>query len=266
METADVRCKVCRSRSEAFESATILGKYQIEYFRCGTCGLIETEKPYWLAESYAEPIAQTDIGLVERNVDFARRTAPILQLLFRGARKFVDYGGGYGLFVRMMRDRGYNFYRYDKYCSNLFANGFDAHIEADESQFDLLTAFEVFEHLVDPLAEVARMLALSRNILFSTCLIPREAPPRPKEWWYYALQTGQHVTLYTVESLKRLAEENNLYFHSAGSLHLLTEQSIPNWKFRMVCGARFQRLVRLIPNRPSLLADDFRRLTGQSLT
>ena len=32
------------------------------------------------------------------------------------------------------------------------------------------------------------------------------APPRPDEWFYYALDSGQHVALHTVRSLEVLGE------------------------------------------------------------
>jgi len=36
---------------------------------------------------------------------------------------FLDYAAGYGLFVRLMRDAGYNFRWSDLYCQNLFVRG-----------------------------------------------------------------------------------------------------------------------------------------------
>ena len=78
----------------------------------------------------------------------------------RGAR-FLDYGGGYGLFVRMMRDRGFDFYRQDIHCENILADQFDLMDLPAGSKFAMLTAIEVFEHLQDPVAELGYMLQLS---------------------------------------------------------------------------------------------------------
>jgi hypothetical protein len=50
--------------------------------------------------------------------------------------------GGYGMFVRLMRDGGFDFHREDPLCDNLFAQGFD---RQDDGTFELVTAFEVFE-------------------------------------------------------------------------------------------------------------------------
>ncbi len=50
------------------------------------------------------------------------------------------------MFVRLMRDNGFDFYRSDRQCENLFAKGFEASLDVSPS-YELLTAFEVFEHL-----------------------------------------------------------------------------------------------------------------------
>ncbi|MDM9385348.1 hypothetical protein QUB80_32355 [Chlorogloeopsis sp. ULAP01] len=38
------------------------------YYFCEESGLLKTEKPYWLDEAYQEAIADTDTGLVRRNI------------------------------------------------------------------------------------------------------------------------------------------------------------------------------------------------------
>lgn len=55
------------------------------------------------------------------------------------------------MLVRVTRDLGFDFYWHDKYCDNIFAKHFVAN---RESRFALLTAFEVFENLVDLLSEI----------------------------------------------------------------------------------------------------------------
>ncbi len=258
-------CKVCDRPSKFFATAELLSKYKVTYYRCDSCGLIETEQPYWLSEAYSEAITASDIGLVSRNIEFAARTKVLLSIFFRESRKFVDYGGGYGMFVRLMRDWGFDFARYDKYCPNLFARGFDVE-STQETPFDLLTAFEVFEHLVNPVDDLGAMLRMAPSVFFSTCLIPKHNPPKPEEWWYYVRQSGQHVTLYTLESLRVLAERNNLHLLSAGDLHLFHDRQISKELFRLVSHSKVNRLAStFLPNRRSLLGDDYHKVSGQYL-
>ncbi|WP_338043324.1 glycosyltransferase [Nodularia sphaerocarpa] len=223
-----MKCKVCESDSNIFAKGIVLGKHEIDYFQCSHCGFIQTEEPYWLEEAYSEAIAGTDVGLVLRNNGLSHKSAQILFHLFNHEAKFLDYGGGYGLFVRMMRDLGFNFYWIDKFCKNLFAKGFETDESANEL-YELVTAFEVFEHFVNPIEEIENILKYSQNILFSTELLP-ENNPKPSEWWYYAPHEGQHISIYTIKSLSIIADKYNLNLYSNGtSLHLLTNKNLePN--------------------------------------
>ena len=193
-------CNVCGMPNVSFGNARMLQKYDVEYLRCTSCGFIETEKPYWLNEAYSSPIAKSDIGLVARNLSLSRVASSIICSLFNPDGRFVDYGGGYGLFVRLMRDLGLDFYRYDKFCENLFAAPFD--IPFLENRYEAVTAFEVFEHLHCPLEGIEEMLSLSRNILFTTQIVPSDNPA-PTAWWYYGLDHGQHVSFYSVGIARR---------------------------------------------------------------
>lgn len=88
----------------------------------------------------------------------------------------------------------------------------------------MLTAFEVFEHLEDPIEEFEKMLYFSENILFSTELVPGNNPT-PATCWYFAPETGQHISLYTLKSLQILAEKYSLHFYSNGAtLHMFTKK------------------------------------------
>lgn len=184
-----MKCKICDYFIACvFDTAKVLEKYKVSFYQCDRCGFIQTEEPYWLAEAYSNAIGDGDIGLPERNLIQVELTKTLLTLFFEQGRQYLDYGGGYGLFVRLMRDNGYDFHLYEPNSDNLFAKTFGINLPTD-LKFHVLTAFEVFEHLVDPLAEIEQMLKLSSNIYFSTTLLPKPSP-RPSQWWYYSLEGG----------------------------------------------------------------------------
>lgn len=203
-----ITCKLCATEACYIFSAQVLHKYQVKYYYCHHCGFLFTEQPYWLAEAYKNPINQSDTGYVQRNLFFAGKLQRILPLLFAQDAQFCDYGGGYGLLVRLMRDYGFDFYLYEPYCENLFARGFEYH---DLAQFTALTSFECFEHFVDPLQEIATMLSMTRNILFSTVLLP-EPIPKPGDWWYYGFHHGQHIAFYSEKTLVWLSQKYGLHY------------------------------------------------------
>jgi hypothetical protein len=260
-------CKVCEKTALAFGNGKVLGRHLVQYFRCDHCGFIQTEQPYWLEEAYCEAITKTDIGLVGRNVSLAGLVKLIIAGMFDSQAKFLDYGGGYGMFARLMRDAGLDFYLYDQYCQNLFAKGFALEGPENES-FELVTAFEVFEHLVDPMRDIERMRQFSPSILFTTTLVPTPAP-LPGEWWYYGLEHGQHVALYSYETLSFIAEHFGVSLVSDRKcFHLLTPKPVPRWLFKALLNRWSRQLVKGLLNRKlagrSLLAADYEKLGGRA--
>jgi hypothetical protein len=257
-------CLICESRNELFGTGLVLNKYDVRFFRCPACGFIQTETPYWLEEAYSKAIASSDIGYVSRNVGMARITRALISLAFDSNRRFVDYGGGYGMFVRLMRDAGFDFWRYDRRCENLFAQGFDLErlSPPENANFELLTAFEVFEHLVDPRQELRQMLALAPSIFFSTVILPDRAPAIGS-WWYYVLAHGQHIAFYTVRSLEILATKCDLRLYTnRKSLHVLSRSKVSKTLFRLATTSPFLRIVNLLFRRESLLLRDVAEVTA----
>jgi hypothetical protein len=225
-------CKICQQKMDEVFNALVLGKYQVRYHHCPHCGFLQTEDPFWLDEAYKEPINAEDTGLLTRNMFFSNTTALLLFFLFDKDKKFLDYAGGFGVFTRLMRDIGFDFYWHDPFTTNLLARGFELNDAAE--QVELLTTFESFEHFRDPVAELQKMLAYSSNILFSTCLTPSPVPP--SDWWYYQFEHGQHISFYSKQSLLHLAQKHGLHFYSHNFLHLLTKKKLPDsvirWMFR----------------------------------
>jgi hypothetical protein len=227
-------CKICSGRLREFAVARVLSKYDVRYDRCDACGFILTENPYWLKEAYDHPINETDTGLLSRNIYLSRVASNIIRLFrFSPIAKFLDYGGGYGVFVRLMRDAGKDFYWKDPYCQNLFAKGFE-HQEGVGGSYELLTSFEVLEHSMDPVKDMEKMLSFAPNVLLTTECVPVSCP-RPGEWWYYGLAHGQHIALFSKRSLEVLADRMGMRFYSRSSIHLLTKKKISNVSFHLAC-------------------------------
>jgi hypothetical protein len=250
-------CKVCNGPSAFFGQADVLKKYRAQYFRCERCGFIQTEAPYWLEEAYSSAIACQDVGIMQRNLINCEVTTAVLNLLFRQATSCVDFGAGHGVLVRLMRDRGFDFSWSDPHASNDYARGFESQ---PGSTFDFLTAFEVLEHLVDPVSGLAELMNLSENVFTSTCIVPEPAP-RLDDWWYYVPTTGQHVSFYTKESLHLLARRFGRHLLSFGSYHLFTQKRRNSVLFRLANRVKLARIVNFINQRTSLIENDFEKMT-----
>lgn len=230
---SDAVCKICDKPADFYGAMKLLKKYNVRYFRCRACGFIQTEEPFWLDEVYAKAINHSDVGILTRNKRLADIARAVLNLFYDRQGRFLDYGGGYGIFVRMMRDRGFNFYRYDRYCENLLAKGYDID-DAGTGRFELLTSFELFEHLVDPREEISQMKRYADNILFTTTLLP-PGNPDLEEWWYFGKEHGQHISFYTRKSLEILAESLSLKLVSNNSsVHLFTNRKVSEALFSLI--------------------------------
>ena len=228
-----MKCKICTSSTELIFSAELMNKYQVSYFYCKNCGFLSTEEPYWLDEVYSSPISKFDTGHIQRNINISEKLTILTAVFFNGNNNFVDYAGGNGILVRMMRDIGLNYFWEDKYATNLFASGFELNKNVVE-KVEAVSVIECFEHFVEPLKEIEKMLLISKNIIFTTELLP--APlPTPNEWWYYTLKRGGHISFFSEKTLKYIANKYELHYFHLGGMHILTEnKNISNFKLNIL--------------------------------
>jgi len=227
-----MKCKICGGDSREQFSALVLKRYPVRYFFCDRCGFLQTEEPHWLKEAYQDSINASDTGMVVRSIYYSKLVTALICLEFDRNGAFLDYGGGYGLFTRLMRDVGFDYYWTDPFTPNLFARGFER--ENNHRAVELITAFEVFEHLVHPMEEMRKMLEYASSIFFSTELLPVPTP-LPGQWHYYAPEHGQHIAFYSAQTFQHIARQFQLNWLTDGSgLHLLTRKSISPVRFRFV--------------------------------
>jgi Methyltransferase domain len=227
-----MKCKICNKEAELKFSHKVLRKYDVKYYYCQECSFLFTEEPYWLEESYKSPINVIDTGILDRNLYFGKVVSSIIFFFFNKGESFLDYAGGYGIFTRLMRDYGYDFYWSDKYSDNVMARGFEFDTSAHK-EIEAITVFEVFEHLFDPIDEIEKMLTLSNNVFFSTTLLPGSFP-EPNDWWYYGFNHGQHISFYSRKTLEIIAHRFDLNFYSYGEMHLFTKKKINRIVFSML--------------------------------
>lgn len=187
-----------------------------------SCAYVQTEYPHWLDQAYTSAINDSDTGIVSRNRSNSQIVLSTMLTLGCLNAVMIDSAGGYGILVRMMRDHGVDAYWSDPYCQNLVAKGF----EHRDQKAALVTAFESFEHYVNPLQEFDKLLALAPNVLISTELISEPAPQQ-KDWWYYGREHGQHIGFFRLKTLQWLAHSRGKYLCSNGtSYHLITDKPV----------------------------------------
>lgn len=217
-----MNCKVCQVPSNKIFSAKVLCKYTVDYFQCPSCGFSQTEKPYWLNESYLSPINLSDTGVMYRSERMSKIVTTLLVFFFKKRALFLDYAGGLGVFTRQMRDIGFDFYWHDPYTKNELARGFEADLQ---KKYEAVTTFESFEHFENPLEEIEKILKLTDTIILTTDLISIPAP-KQNDWWYYAPEHGQHISFYTQKAFNIIAVNFGLKYHNIQNVHILTKKKI----------------------------------------
>jgi hypothetical protein len=145
---------------------------------------------------------------------------------------YVDWAGGCGLFVRLMRDQGFPFYWQDRYSENVLAKGFDWATRGDVGKASVVTAFEVLEHVPDPLEFFRQVLGETgaRSIFFTEVL--HAGTHVDPEWFYFAPVTGQHISFYSAKTLRTIAQRLGMHLHSRGMLHFMTSNPVNVRRYR----------------------------------
>lgn len=194
--TAKGACRLCGGAVTPSFSTLLLGRYMVSYGVCGACGSLQTETPYWLAEAYNRNLSSLDTGAGQRNLRNLAASYAVASIF--AANNLLDLGGGDGLLCRLLRDTGLNCHVRDRYAQPTYAQGFD---KPDFDVPDMVTAFEVFEHLPDPAVDLAHFFAgRPRVVLVSTELYSGQGP----DWWYISAESGQHVFFYSRQALARV--------------------------------------------------------------
>jgi len=237
-------CLVCAGAAPAFDVVDFgrsclvprdgpppLTGHPIYYHRCDACGFCNApEIAGWSPGEFADRIYNADYVRFDPDYVEVRPRANARQLIANfGAQpvfQHLDYGGGAGRLSRLLVEAGWR------------STSFDPFVQVDTDttalgRFDLITAYEVFEHVPDPRDLVARLAALLAPvglILFSTLVSDgRIVAGKRLDWWYAAPRNG-HISLHTRKSLALLAGAAGLEFASASpGLHAYWRGSPPDW-------------------------------------
>lgn len=263
-----MQCKICAKETEIAFKARILQSYDENFYKCRHCGFLSVDNAHWLSEAYKDAINISDTGILVRNLRLYTIVVCVAYLFFgfkqstskdEKEKILLDFGGGNGLLVRLLRDCGIEALWEDKYCENFYARGFEwkrfrdcslkESINKNNANTDkasqtniqsigfpsLATSFEVFEHLPNPKEEISSMLSICKNLICSTEIIPSAIPQSSGKntWWYYGFEHGQHISFFTRESLDFIAKQNNVHFCSYKDLHLFSEYPIKQSNFKL---------------------------------
>jgi hypothetical protein len=250
-----IACRLCNAAASFRFTRVLMQKYEVDYFECTQCRSLQTEKPYWLDHAYANPNSVLDVGRAQRNVLTAMLCAYILRKLGVVETEMgLDWGGAEGLFCRLMRDRGFNFFTYDKYIEPLYSEPYRIEDPAAMCPIVTITAFEVLEHLPEPAQAVGEIFALHPRLLFCTTELYEG---QGNDWYYLSPINGRHCFFYSSEGMQWIANRFGYRYIQFPFLHLFGANEI--WEAPALDAQRIA-LDALTASKASIFAD-----AGQSL-
>jgi SAM-dependent methyltransferase len=251
METENLICPVCTGECALFDVVDFnksceesngkwlpLAGVPVYYARCAACGfcfapefstLSPEEFKAWI---YNDEYILVDPEYVETR---PRKNAANLLALFPdlpASVKHLDYGGGNGLLVNVLRESNWNSVSYDPLLDR------DISIER-LGKYDLITAIEVFEHVPDVqklMSDLRLLLSPDGFVLFTTLLSDGNIHANQRLTWWYASPRNGHISLFSKRSLEILAKGRtpnakwNLASFS-GTTHIFYT-AMPSWAKR----------------------------------
>ena len=216
------RCPLCGAGERAVEFA----KHGVDIARCGSCGTrYGTQVPANLEDVYKSPAyvvfskADTEEHYQYRRERFGRERVSILERYCGDLRekRLLDVGCGNGYFLSVAAEK----------CRHCFGTEFSDKLreftqektgctvynktleELPAEGFDIVTLFDVIEHILDPLAfmrSVNRILAPGGHVLIFTPNFDSFGI-RVMKTYSSIIDPTEHVVLFTMDSLNLLAEK-----------------------------------------------------------
>lgn len=237
-------CPVCGSPAELYdvvdfnkncrESEGIqlpLCGVPIYYRRCAACEYTwAPEFREWADEDFLNHIYNEDYVHVDPDYLTVRPegNAVMVTQLFGRQREHIrhlDYGGGNGGLSALLAQQGWNTLSYDPFPG-------DRTTAESLGKFNLITSFEVFEHVPDPntlMTSLCKLMDDECLVLFSTLVSDGNILPQGRLNWWYAAPRNGHISLFSTRSLALLAEKHGLGFRSFSATTHCFFNKFPSW-------------------------------------
>lgn len=232
-------CRICGGSLHVLFVRPVLGDVPATFAKCDSCQSLLVPAPTWLERSYTTRFSpDPDSGELQRTLFIHRvlRRFRHYRLLPPHIRS-LDFGCGKAALVRLLLDQGCDAWGQDAYPRPAYA---EERVSAawPEGVFDLITAVEVIEHTLDPVAVLSglrdRLAPQGLLVVTTECF---DEKIHGSDWIYLAPEHGQHITIFSAAGLGTAAAKaglaHGLTLPWAGKdfVHVFTrpEFSLPAW-------------------------------------
>ena len=244
-----MQCQICNGQTELLDVVDFnksceenrgfflpLSGIPIFYSQCVTCKFtFAPEFAKWSEKDFLEKIYNDKY--IEIDPDYLevrpQASSQFLKQMFpdqKASIRHLDYGGGNGKLSQLLRQDGWDSETYDPFPSS------DTRL-ADLGKFNLITAFEVFEHVPDVtelMQNLTQLMAADCLVLFSTLVSDGNIKANTRITWWYASPRNGHISLFSKQSLLLLANKYQLNVGSfSDGLHCYWTQ-VPHWAKHLI--------------------------------
>lgn len=242
-QTPALHCPVCHATTRLYDVVDFnksceeqkgrflaLADFPIYYSRCDNCQFTFAAEMYqWSHQDFKERVYNQEYANVDPDYEKTRPEffSHFLLDIFKETTQIrhLDYGGGNGYLSARLQQHGWDSVSYDPFV--------DAELDVHTlGQFNLITVFEVFEHVAD-VDKLIRNLAQLRSaeglIVFSTLFSDDHLTPSSRMHWWYAAPRNGHISLFSKKSITIIAQQQQWQFGSFNhNIHLFFS-TIPAW-------------------------------------
>lgn len=230
-ETVDAGiCDFNKSGNDHFEGRRLFPEpsQDVPHYRCVNCGFVFTDFfDEWTAEDFKSRVYNDQYHLADPpfETDRPARLAAFLDELLNPLGRdisLLDYGGGRGQMVRNLKAYGFeSAVSYDPFYE-------ENPVDISNRQFDVVTCFEVVEHIPDQhdfFKTLLSHVAPQGVCLFSTLLVPEDRSTQEMaDWWYICPRNG-HLSFHTKDSLNLLIRQHGMsYTPLSNVMHLAANE------------------------------------------
>jgi SAM-dependent methyltransferase len=203
----------------------------VYYFICDFCShTFSPEFWNWTEKDFQEKIYNAQYAALDPDYVEARPAGNARFLIDYFGRcksriRHLDYGGGNGRLSQILQADCWDSSSFDPFPAS------DTQLDS-LGKFNLITAFEVFEHVPDPdklMENILQLMDQSCMFFFSTYVSDDFLKKHARITWWYCSPCNGHISLFSRKSLALLGARHGLRFASCNeNLHCYTN-AIPAW-------------------------------------
>ena len=225
-----MKCYLCNARVIKF-----LTKNGFTIYRCDNCGLARTDlqKDYFqFVESHynkgyftGDPTRSAYVDYKDDKKFIVKNLNKFLEKVrkYKPSGKLLDVGCALGFLVELARSRGYDAYGFDASTyaveeaselvgSKRIQHGIISKVHYEKKSFDVITMFDIFEHLDDPRADLRKIFSWLKDdgILIIATGDTESVLSKllGRKWTFYI--PPQHLFFFNKKNLSTLLDQEHL--------------------------------------------------------